>query len=466
LTREFPDPRPGEDIDGFRVLEKFHEGGMARLFRVFRADLGQPALMKVPKLDFGSHPGFYVGFEVEQMVLPMLSGEHVPRVFARGDQAVRPYLVMELIEGPSLAEQARQSPLAPAAVARAGARVADALHDLHRQDVVHLDVKPENILFRESGVAVLVDFGLARHSRLPDLVEDQFQAPAGSGAYIAPEQLLGIRGDPRSDIFSLGVVLYQLATGKLPFGAPAHLRGFRKRLYADPVPPRALNAGIPPWLQEIILHCLETEPGRRYGTAAQVAHDLAHPATVPLTARSTRLKRSGIGQRARRWYRSWRSEPPAPRHPSAQLAAANHVLVALDPLRMSDGLAEAMRDTVRRLAATDGDCRLLCVTVLEPAGVGGEEGGEEVGRAEFTRRLVEIRHWASPLDLPQEAVRFHVIEATDPAGALVEFATRHHADQIVMGARASSAMRRFLGSVSARVVAEAPCTVTVVRAPR
>ncbi len=464
--REFPDPRPGEDIDGFRVVEKLHEGGMARLFRVTRPDLRDRAVMKVPKLDFGSHPGFYVGFEVEQMVLPMLAGEHVPRVYGRGDQAVRPYLVMEFVAGPSLADQARRAPLAPAEVARFGARVADALHDLHRQDVVHLDVKPANILFRESGEAVFIDFGLARHSRLPDLVEEEFHTPAGSGAYIAPEQLLGIRGDPRSDIFSLGVILYQLATGKLPFGSPTRRRGFRKRLYNDPVPPRALNPDVPPWLQEIILHCLETEPGRRYATAAQVAHDLTHPATVPLTERSSRLKRSGIGQRARRWYRSWRGKPGVPSHPSAQLATANHVLVALDPENMSEDLAEAMRQAVARLAATDADYRILCVTVLEPAAVGGEEGGEELGRSEFTRRLVEIRHWANPLDLPQEAVRFHVIEATDPAQTLVEFATRHHADQIVMGARASSTMRRFLGSVSARVVAEAPCSVTVVRAPR
>lgn len=462
--REIPDPRPGEEIDGFHIGEKLHEGGMARVFRVTRPGLESAAVMKVPKLDFGSHPGFYTGFEVEQMVLPMLSGEHVPRVFGRGDQAVRPYLVQEYIEGPSLGEQAARAPLAPSEVAQIGARVADALHDLHRQDVVHMDVKPQNILFRRSGQAVLIDFGLAWHNRLPDLVDEQFQTPAGSGAYIAPEQLLGIRGEPRSDIFSLGVVLYQLATGRLPFGSPASLRACRKRLYSDPLPPRALNPGVPPWLQEIILHCLETEPVRRYATAAQVAHDLAHPGTVPLTGRSSRLKRSGIGQRARRWYRSWRGEPLPPGHPSARLASANHVLVALDPTHVSEGLAYAMQDAVRRLAATDADCRILCVTVLEPSGVGGEEGGEALNRSEFTRRQLELRHWAGSLGLPPEAVRFHVIEATDPAGALVDFATRHHADQIVMGARASSAMRRFLGSVSARVVAEAPCTVTVVRA--
>lgn len=462
--RDIRDPRPGEDIDGFHVGEMLHEGGMARVFRVTRPGLESPAVMKVPKLDFGSHPGFYTGFEVEQMVLPMLAGDHVPRVFGRGDLAGRPYLVLEYIEGRSLAELAARAPIPPAEVAQVGARVADALHDLHRQDVVHLDVKPQNVLFRGSGQAVLIDFGLAWHNRLPDLVDEQFQTPAGSGAYIAPEQLLGIRGEARSDIYALGVVLYQLATGKLPFGDPASLRACRKRLYADPVPPRALNGAIPPWLQEIILHCLETEPGRRYATAAQLAHDLAHPATVPLTGRSSRLKRSGIGQRARRWYQSWRGEPLCASRPAARLAPANHVLVALDPSHMSDGLAQALQDAVRRLAATDADCRILCVTVLEPSGVGGEEGGEELNRSEFTRRLLELRHWAAPLGLPQEAVRFHVIEATDPGGALVDFAARHHADQIVMGARASSAMRRFLGSVSARVVAEAPCSVTVVRA--
>jgi serine/threonine protein kinase len=147
-------------------------------------------------------------------------------------------------------------PLPAAAVASLGAKIASALHDIHRQEVIHLDLKPSNIILRTTGEVALIDFGFSRHPRLPDILAEEFPGPIGTGPYIAPEQLLGNRTDPRSDIFALGVMLYFFLTGERPFGDPSGVREWRRRLYREPVPPRALRADCPAWLQELILRSL------------------------------------------------------------------------------------------------------------------------------------------------------------------------------------------------------------------
>ena len=279
----------GSTIDGFLIGELIHEGGMATLRSVTRPDIDFPILMKLPRILEGRDPAAIVGFEMERMILPRISGVHVPRFVAAGDINLQPYVVMERMTGPSLHAKLDHLPLPYPEVAAIGVRVATALDDLHRQGVIHLDVKPSNIVMRETGEAVLVDYGLARHDRLPDLMEEQFRIPYGTGPYMAPEQILGVRRDARSDLFALGVLLYFFSTGVRPFGEPTGRRHLRKRLWRDPVPPRKRNADLPLWLQEVILRCLEVDPARRHPTAARLAFDLAHPDDVKLTGRSERL---------------------------------------------------------------------------------------------------------------------------------------------------------------------------------
>ena len=141
---------------------------------------------------------------------------------------------------------------------------------------------------------MLIDFGFSHHNHLPDLLQEEFRVPYGTAPYMAPERLLGVRDDPRSDLFSLGVLLYFFTTGERPFGESETLAGMRRRLWRDPHPPRKLRADYPPWLQEIVLRCLEIEPVWRYPTAAQLAFDLGHPDQVKLTARSERQKRDPL----------------------------------------------------------------------------------------------------------------------------------------------------------------------------
>ena len=458
-------PGPGAEIGGYRVLEKLHEGGMAVLYRaVPAAGGGEACLLKMPKLGFGSHPACYAGFDVEQMILGRIAGPHVPRLFAKGESEFGPYLVMEHIAGASLAEHVRRVPLPVEEVARLGAALASAIHALHRQEVVHHDLKPSHVILRHDGQAALIDFGLAFHGHLPDLVEEESERPPGTPAYLSPEQLAGVRGDPRSDVFALGVILYLLATGRLPFGEPAGLSGQRRRLYLDPVPPRRIHSDLPPWLQEIILHCLEVRADDRYATAAQVAHDLTHPDQVTVDERGSRRSRPGLMKAGRRWLAALVEPPPVRKSPAAYLALAPHVLVAVDPAHGSEPLLQALRDAVRRIIGGEAQWRVSCVSVLEPSALTEQEEGAEIMRSLHTQRLVELHHWAQPLGIAQERLRFHVLEGGDAAARLIDYARASHVDHIIMGACGSSGLRRFLGSVSSRIVAEAPCTVTVVRA--
>jgi len=457
---------PGTIIDNFRLEEIVYRGGMATLWRVTRADLPIPLVMKVPRLDYGDDPAAIVGFEVEQMIMPTLNGVHVPRFVAAGDFTAMPYIVMEFVSGPSLRDRLEQTPLPAAEVAAIGTKICNALHHLHRQHVIHLDLKPSSVLFRASGEAVLIDYGLAHHNQLPDLLDEQFRLPMGTGPYISPEQLHGIRNDARSDLFALGVTLYFLATGERPFGNPGSISGLRKRLYREPVPPCVRQGNVPPWLQEIILHCLEVEPARRYKTAAQVAFDLQNPAQVKLTARAERRSRSNLATTAGRWLRSIGSDPAARSSVADHLASAPIVMVAVDLMPGMEALGDALRRAARRVLASEPGARLSCVAVLKTSRVALDSNVDAEGRNLHVQRLVELKHWARGLEAAADLVTFHVLEAPDPATAIVEYAQSNDVDHIVLGARASSALRRFLGSVSSRVVAEAPCTVTVVRTPQ
>jgi eukaryotic-like serine/threonine-protein kinase len=459
----------GQVIDGFVLEEHLHQGGMANLWRVRRDDASGtlPMIMKVPRIKGGDDPATIVGFEVEQMIMPMLKGTHVPAFVAKGDFIRQPYIVMEHIPGPSLRPRLDEAPLPLAEVAELGTKVALALHDLHRQHVVHLDVKPSNVLLRPSGEAVLIDFGLSRHDHLPDLLDEEFTLPMGTAPYMSPEQVQFVRNDPRSDLFALGVMLYHLATGQRPFGHPTSVAGLRKRLYAEPVPPRVLRPDCPAWLQEVILRCLEVKPERRYQTAAQLALDLQNPDQVPLTRRAERMEGGSRWKAMRRWFAALGAEPQGVDSAAAQVQRSPIVLAAVD-LAAEPALLEQLRDTVQRLVSTQPGARLACVGVMRTARIGMDQLTDAQGQSLHLKQLIGLKHWARSIGaangLDEGRLTFHVLEAPDPAAALIDFAQRNEVDHIVMGARGSSALRRYLGSVSSQVVAQSGCTVTVVRA--
>ncbi|TBO33911.1 serine/threonine protein kinase [Aquabacterium lacunae] len=464
----------GQQIDGFLLGERLHQGGMASLWQVHWADPSQDTtggmslLMKVPRIKGGEDPATIVGFEVEQMIMPRLSGPHVPRYVARGDFIRQPYIVMEHLPGETLKARFDKAPLHVDEVTEIGTRVAQALHALHNQHVVHLDIKPSNIMFRPSGEAVLVDFGLSRHDQLPDLLEEEFSLPMGTGPYMSPEQVQFVRNDPRSDLFALGVLMYHLATGERPFGQPSSVSGLRKRLYTDPVPPRTLVPTLPRWFQEVVLRCLEVDPAQRYQSAAQLALDLQNPDQVALTGRAEKRKTASSFTTLGRWFKAMGAEPQHNGTATEQLDKSPIIMVAVGVKSSTPELDNKLRATVRRILQIEPGARLACVSVMKINRVGMDKLTDEQGNSLHVTQLVAIKHWARPLQqglgMNDQRLTFHVLEAPDTASALVEFATRNQVDHIVMGARGNSAMRRYLGSVSAQVVAEAECSVTVVRA--
>ena len=457
---------PGTIVDGFRLEELIHRGGMAALWRVTRPDMAVPMLMKVPRIAEGADPAAIVSFEMEQMIMPRLSGVHVPRFIAAGDFAVQPFIVMEHIPGKSVLARLHELPLSYAEVADIGVKIALALDDLHRQHVIHLDVKPSNIVLRPAGEAVLLDFGLSHHDQLPDLMQEEFRVPFGTAPYMSPEQLRGIRNDPRSDIFALGVLLYFFSTGVRPFGESETLPGMRRRLWRDPHPPRELKPDYPLWLQEIVLRCLEIEPAWRYPTAAQLAFDLSHPDTVKLTARSERLKQDPLRIVLRRRFNRDLTRPPRKDALADQLASAPIVAVAIDLAQELVALNDALRVTAARILATLPSARLTCLTVLKQSRITLDTTIDEHGHNKRIDALVALRHWAEPLKLDERRLTVHVLEAVDPASAILEFAQANRVDHILIGARQNSLLRALLGSVSAKVAGEATCTVTVVRPAR
>ncbi|MFG6449447.1 serine/threonine protein kinase [Roseateles sp. BYS180W] len=464
--------QPGMVLDGFVLERPLHQGGMANLWAVKREqpreDEPFELIMKVPRIKGGEDPATIVGFEVEQMILPALRGPHVPRFIARGDWIRRAYIVMERIPGESLRPRLDQAPLPLVDVVEIGIQVATALRELHRQHLVHLDIKPSNIMFRPDGRAVLVDFGLSRHDHLPDLLEEEFELPMGTGPYMSPEQVQFVRSDPRSDLFALGVMLYHLSTGERPFGQPTSITGLRRRLYEDPIPPRAIRPELPAWFQEIVLHCLEVKPERRYPSASQLLLDLQRPDAVQLTRRADKLTRTGRLARWRDWFKALGNEAEPCSSVSDQLKRSPIIMAALDVHSASPALLDQLRETARRLVQTEPGARLACVSVMKTARIGMDELTDKQGRSVHVNQLVALKAWAHPLrkalNLTDDGqLTFHVLEAPDPAAAIVEFAAKNGVDHVVMGARGSSALRRYLGSVSAQVVAECSCNVTVVR---
>ena len=454
---------PGAEIDGFAIGERVHIGGMATLWSVTHPDIATRLLMKIPRIAEGEDPAAIVSFEMEQQILPRLKGPHVPACFGVGDFERQAYVVIERIPGNTLYQRLPELPLGYEEASELAGKIAAALADLHRQNVIHHDVKPSSIMFRPEGEAVLIDYGLSHHNHLPDLLQEEFRVPFGTAPYTAPERLLGVRDDPRSDIFSLGVLLYFFTTGVRPFGESETMRGMRRRLWRDPYPPRQLRADYPPWLQEVVLRCLEIAPHQRYPTASQLAFDLGHPDQVKLTARSERMKRDPL---TTVWWRRFSRGIVLPKPKSdiaAQLSASPIVMVTLDTAEASDELNGALRMTAMRILATLPGARLACVNVLKLGLITIDRTLDERGHNKHVDRIVALKHWASPLKLDESRLTVHVLEAVDPASAILEFASANQVDHIIIGARTDSIRRALLGSVSSKVASEAPCTVTVVR---
>jgi len=460
--------QPGTELDGFTIEDCIHSGGMAHIYRVRYSrgapDPGFPMVMKVPRMTAGDGAENIVSFEVEHQILQTVSGSHVPRFVAAGDLQRVPYLVMEYVQGQTLQHWLDQPQRpSPDEAARLGVAVAMAVHSLHQQNTVHLDLKPANLLMRPDGTAVLLDFGLSCNALYPDLLAEQLRKAVGSPAWMAPEQVVGIRGDPRSDIFAIGVMLYQLATGEFPFGEPQTAEGMRQRLWMDPPPPRKLQPTTPPWLQEIILRCLEPAAAKRYPSAAHLAFDLRHPEHVIVTDRGRKTKSTGFVTHFNRWLIAAGMFYKPSAWPTQLLSEVPIVMVAVPQKDTQDATLYAMRKKVESSLGNRPGAKLACVTVIsdmETNTVSDDNSETSVHRKHLSR----LRHWAQPLDLTNHQVSYHVLESGDVAQALLDYAVGNHVSVIVLGAATHGLkLQRLVATVPIKVAMHAPCTVILVK---
>ncbi len=277
---------PGDQLDHYRIERLLARSGMASIFRATDLRSGQPVAIKVPHPEMESDPVFFERFHREEAVGQKLNHPGVMKVIAE-DGHSRLYMVMEWVEGRLLRQILNeQGKFPPERAVRIALAVLDVLDYIHSQGVAHRDLKPENVMVDADDHIKLIDFGLAASSGARRLTFAKLSQIMGTPDYISPEMVKGKRGDARSDLYAVGVMLYEMLTGKVPFTGPNPFVIMNDRLLNNPVPPREIDPSISPQLQEIIYRALERDPKNRYATAREFAHDLQHQEEVGVADRA------------------------------------------------------------------------------------------------------------------------------------------------------------------------------------
>jgi len=278
--------QPGDLLDHYQIDGIVATSGMATVYRARDLDTGVQVAIKVPHPEIESDPALYDRFQREEEIGKKIDHPGVMKVFANPDRS-QVYMVMEWIEGKLLRQIMNEEKKLPIDRAvKLTVRICEALEHIHANGVVHRDLKPENIMVDTEDNIRLIDFGIAGNAGSRRLTFANFSKNMGTPDYISPEQVRGKRGDARSDVYSLGVMLYEMLTGKVPFSGPNAFAVMNDRLVNQPVPPRNLEHAISPQLQEILYRALEREPKNRYHSAREFAHDLEHQDEVGVAARA------------------------------------------------------------------------------------------------------------------------------------------------------------------------------------
>ncbi len=430
---------PGIALDDFELGPTLREGAMARLYRATDRLTGETVALKVPFKDILNNPLLYYHHQIEDRALRRLAHPHIIRSIRRRRSSL--YLALEWVEGPDLKSLLFHRGKVPQdQVIDWAGQILKALDHMHARGVHHLDLKPENLLRAPDGRVKIVDFGLAWLGETRDLLAEDFNNPHGTPDYAAPEQLHGVRHDPRSDLYSLGLVIYELLTGEFPFKRSMQLREVRRRAQIEPVPPRHHDAGIPDGLQTALMKALAPDPESRYSSAAAMAEALQAGAA------GEKVERSGGGRLSP--VLPPRLDPPGAKKSKPQLlgAIANH-----------DG-AEGVVAVLRREALKlGGEITLLTVnTELDDSDLvryaTAVEGAQLGRRLEGLGRTLRD-HGLDPLvRIRQGRVREEILE----------MARKLPADLIVMGGtRRRGFQKLFGGRLVDKIIRQAPCRVIV-----
>ncbi len=276
--------------DRFEITDIIARSGMASLFKANDRLTKTAVAIKVPYLQIESDPAGFERFRREEQIGLQLNHPYILKILPV-EKKIRPYLVMEYLEGQTLAELLKNiRPLPEPDAVKIASRICEALDYMHKKGVVHRDLKPQNVMLCNDGTIRIMDFGIAKAERSRRLTFVGFTPAMGTPDYMAPEQVRGSRGDERTDIYSLGAILYEMATGETPFGGDSPYVIMNARVTGDAQAPRKLNPKLTPVLEEIILHAMERDPKRRYQSAAAMKGELDNYESVEMTSRHSRLQ--------------------------------------------------------------------------------------------------------------------------------------------------------------------------------
>jgi serine/threonine protein kinase len=277
---------PGDQLDHYQIDALVARSGMASIFRGTDLRNGRQVAIKVPHPEVESDPALFDRFHREEEIGKTLDHPGVMKVFADENRS-RVYMVMEWVDGTLLRKILdEQRKLPPERAVHLALRILDALQYIHSRGVAHRDLKPENVMVDKSDNIKLIDFGIAANAKSRRLTFAKLSQTMGTPDYISPEQVKGKRGDARSDLYALGVILYEMLTGKVPFTGENAFLIMNDRLLNNPTPPREIEPSITPQLQEIIYRALERDPKNRYATAHDFAWDLQHQDKVGVSERA------------------------------------------------------------------------------------------------------------------------------------------------------------------------------------
>jgi len=265
----------GAQIDWYRIEAPVARSGMASIYRALDTRNNRTVALKIPHPDMEADPILFDRFKREEAIGEKLNHPRVMRVFS-DEKRSRIYMVMEWCEGRLLRHILEEGRIDPQRALRITVEVLEALEYIHENGVVHRDLKPENIMVDAEDNVKLIDFGIAGDTAAKRLTYANVTAALGSANYISPEQVKGKRGDGRSDLYAMGVILYEMLTGKVPFTGSSPMAVINDRLLNYPMPPSVAEPTISPQLQEVIYRALERDPKNRYGRAQEFARDLQH----------------------------------------------------------------------------------------------------------------------------------------------------------------------------------------------
>jgi serine/threonine protein kinase len=287
---------PGDTLDHYRIDATVARSGMSVLYKATDLSDGRQVAVKVPHAEMEADPVLFERFKREEEIGRLLDHPGIVKTY-NDEERSRVYMVIEWVEGRllrSLLNEEKKLPIERAVKIALG--ICDALDYMHKRGIVHRDLKPENVMVDSSDRIKLIDFGIAMKEDARRLTFVNLSATLGTPDYIAPEQVKGQRGDQRSDIYALGIMLYEMVAGRVPFVGPNPLAAMNERVLNDPTPPRALNPEVTAELQEILYRALERDPRHRYATAHEMAWDLEHQEQVGVEEREVRP--AGRGKRA------------------------------------------------------------------------------------------------------------------------------------------------------------------------